>query len=54
MKEQQPTIDLQLTPAELELMRAALGLLESTLGREEADELKAVQLLMAKLDRREP
>jgi hypothetical protein len=34
---------------ELALVRTALRLLESTLGREEADELAAVQALLARL-----
>jgi hypothetical protein len=35
---------------ERELLRTALGLLISTLGREEADELRAAQALLARLD----
>jgi hypothetical protein len=42
---------LSLSPAEADLLRTALGLLEATLGREEADELDAVQELLAKLER---
>lgn len=41
---------LELTPAELELIRTALRLLASTLGREEADELAEVQRLLARLE----
>ena len=43
------TIQLTLSPAELELIRTALDFLRSTLGREEADELDAVQRLLARL-----
>lgn len=43
------SISLELTPDEADLVRTALGLLESTLGREEADELRAVQALLARL-----
>ncbi len=35
---------------ERELLRTALGLLIATLGREEADELRAAQALLARLD----
>lgn len=45
---------LDVTPSELELVRTALRLLESTLGREEADELEEVQALLARMtDERE-
>jgi hypothetical protein len=44
---------LRLDPAQVELLRSALRYLESTLGREEADELKQVQELEALLDRAE-
>jgi hypothetical protein len=40
---------IELTPNELALVRTALGLLRSTLGREEADELAEVQALLARL-----
>jgi hypothetical protein len=40
---------LDFTPSELELVRTALRLLESTLGHEEADELEDVQSLLARL-----
>jgi hypothetical protein len=43
------TTALDLTPNELLLVRTALGLLRSTLGREEADELAEVQALLARL-----
>jgi hypothetical protein len=42
---------LSLSPAEADLLRTALGLLEATLGREEADELDAVQELLARVER---
>jgi hypothetical protein len=51
MDEGQPTTELRLTPPELELTRTALELLESALGHDEADELAAVQQLLAKLGR---
>jgi hypothetical protein len=40
---------IELTPNELALVRTALGLLRSTLGREEAEELAEVQALLARL-----
>jgi hypothetical protein len=40
---------LELTADELELVRNALRLLESTLGREEAEELHEVKALLARL-----
>jgi len=43
-------VTLELNPSELELTRAALRLLESTLGREQADELQEVQALLSRLD----
>jgi len=43
------TRSIELTPDEVELVRTALRLLESTLGREEADELEAVQRLLRRL-----
>ena len=42
-------IVLRLTAPEAELLTTALRLLESTLGHDEADELVAVQQLIAKL-----
>jgi hypothetical protein len=45
----QVTTVIELTPNELALVRTALGLLRSTLGREEADELAEVQALLARL-----
>ena len=50
MEETQPTIALELTPAELELVRTALAHLEATLGREEADELDQIQAILARID----
>ena len=44
-----PTTRVDVTPDELQLIRAALELLETTLGREEADELREVQALLARL-----
>jgi hypothetical protein len=42
-------IQLSLTADELELVRAALDYLRQTLGREEAEELDAVQRLLHRL-----
>ena len=44
-------IQLELTAAELQVIKNALRLMESTLGHEEADELEAVQALLAKIER---
>jgi hypothetical protein len=41
---------VELDASERELVVTALRLLESTLGREEADELAEVQALLARLD----
>lgn len=41
---------LELTRAELDILRTALRLLASTLGREEAEELAEVQRLLARLE----
>jgi hypothetical protein len=46
--EAQP-VALMVTDAELELIRTALRLLRSALGREEAEELAEVQALLQKL-----
>jgi hypothetical protein len=43
------TTTLELTPEEVVIVRTALRLLRSTLGREEADELAEVQLLLERL-----
>jgi hypothetical protein len=45
--DEEATLTLRVTRAELELVRTALKLLLSTLGREEAEELKEVQTLLA-------
>jgi len=42
-------VELELSPDEFELVRTALRLLLSTLGREEADELEEVRALLARL-----
>jgi len=42
-------VALELTPEELGLVRAALKLLLSTLGHEEADELREVRALLDRL-----
>ncbi len=42
-------IVLELTADEVSLVRAALRLLRATLGRDEAEELHEVKLLLAKL-----
>ena len=47
-----PQIEIQLDEDELAVMRTALRMLRSTLGREEADELALVQALLNKLDQR--
>jgi hypothetical protein len=44
------TIDLRLSSAELELVRTALRVLLSTLGREEAEELEEVRALLARVE----
>jgi hypothetical protein len=44
------SVDLSLAPDELQLVRTALRLLLSTLGREEADELRQVQEILARID----
>jgi hypothetical protein len=41
---------LSLAPDEVALLRAALRLLRSTLGRDEADELAEVQSLLRRLE----
>ena len=42
-------VRLDLTPAEVKLVRTALEMLEDTLGREEAEELEEVQALLQRL-----
>jgi hypothetical protein len=44
------TVQLTLTTEELKLVRTALGFLVSTLGREEAEELAAVQAILDRID----
>jgi hypothetical protein len=44
------TVSLSLGPDELELVLTALRLLESTLRREQADELKEVKRLLARVE----
>jgi len=44
------TVQLSLTADELQLVRTALRLLLSTLGRDEAEELKEVQAILARID----
>jgi len=44
------SISFELTSDEANLVRTALGLLVATLSREEADELAAVQALLARLN----
>lgn len=51
MGDARSTITIELEPAELELVRNALMLLLSTLGREEADEVAEVKALLDKLPR---
>lgn len=48
------TITMTLDHEEAQLVRTALVLLEETLGREEADELRAVKALVRKLDEAAP
>jgi hypothetical protein len=43
-------IDIRLTRAEVQLLQTALRLLRSMLGRDEADELAAVQALLDRLE----
>jgi hypothetical protein len=53
MNDAASTTTIELAPSEVELLRTALKLLISTLGREEADELGEAQDLLARLDRPE-
>ncbi len=41
---------LRLSPSEVELLQAALRMLRNVLGREEAEELAAVQALLERLE----
>ena len=52
MKDSGSPVMIEMNPSELELVRTALRLLLSTLGREEAEELEEVQALLAKIERR--
>lgn len=47
--EKAPTVSLELSGSEVQLVRTALEMLEDTLGREEADELQEVQELLRRL-----
>jgi hypothetical protein len=49
MNEAAITFPIELSPAELALVRTALEILEDTLGRDEADELAEVQALLRRL-----
>ncbi|HJW21324.1 MAG TPA: hypothetical protein VJ506_02730 [Candidatus Limnocylindrales bacterium] len=49
MNEGSITFPIELSPDELALVRAALEMLEDTLGHEEADELAEVQALLRRL-----
>ena len=51
MDEASATFPIELSPAELALVRTALEMLEDTLGREEAEELAEVQGLLRRLPR---
>jgi hypothetical protein len=44
------TVELSLTAEQLQLVRTALRLLLSTLGREEADEIRDVQAILERID----
>ncbi len=50
MDRQKAVNPMGLTAHEMDLVRTALKLLLSTLGKEEADELEAVQEILTKLD----
>jgi hypothetical protein len=45
-----PEVEVRLLPAEMDLVRSALQLLLATLGRDEADEIAAIQVMLRKLD----
>jgi hypothetical protein len=51
MQDASDTFPIELNPAELALVRTALEMLEDTLGREEAEELAEVQVLLRRLPR---
>ena len=44
-----PEVEVRLTPVEIKLVRTALQLLQSILGREQAEELAAVMVLLTRL-----
>jgi hypothetical protein len=48
-RSEEGTIRLTVSEDELDLIRNALRMLENTYGREEADQLEAVQQLLARL-----
>ena len=48
------TFPIELTEAELQLVRTGLKLLEDTLGHEESDELEEVQALLQRLPESAP
>ena len=49
MQDASVTFPIELNAAELALVRTALEILEDTLGREEAEELAEVQVLLKRL-----
>jgi hypothetical protein len=44
-----PEVEVRLSPADIAVMRTALQLLLATLGRDEADEIGAIQALLRRL-----
>jgi hypothetical protein len=44
-----PEVEVRLSPADIKVMQTALQLLLSTLGRDEADEIAAIQALLRKM-----
>jgi hypothetical protein len=51
MDDANSAVAIELNPSEFELVRTALRLLFSTLGREEAEELEEVRALLARIER---
>jgi hypothetical protein len=51
MDDTTPPLTLQLTSTELQVVRTALRLLFSSLGRDEADELEDVRAVLDKVER---
>ncbi|MBI3747718.1 MAG: hypothetical protein HY262_02565 [Chloroflexi bacterium] len=49
MQDASVSFPIELSPAELALVRTALEMLEDTLGHEEAEELAEVQVLLRRL-----